>query len=337
MATATKRTTKADKQQTRAELFTFGEPEPVLNKRDVMSYFHSAFNGSYYEPPISFDGLAKSLPSNAHHESAIRFKVNQLAAHFIPSKFLKRQEFTRMAFDFLVFGNLFAEQRFSRLGKLMEVKTALARWTRAKKDNRFIMLIDGKEHEFDEGAILHLQEPDINQELYGLPTYVAALQSAWLNEAATLFRRKYYLNGSHAGFVMYVNDAAANPEDIDALRKAMKDAKGPGNFRNLFYYAPNGKKDGIQIMPLSEVAAKDEFANMKNVTRDDVLAAHRVPPQLIGVVPVNAGGFGSIQDAAEVFHNNEIRPIMAALEGLNDMIGQPVIAFKEYQGKVKDT
>jgi len=116
----------------------------------------------------------------------------------------------------------------------------------------------------------------------------------------------------------------------------MKDTKGQGNFRNLFYYSQNGKKDGIQIMPLSKVVAKDEFASMKNVTRDDVLAAHRVPPQLLGIVPINAGGFGSIQDAAEVFHNNEIRPIMAALEGLNDMIGEKVIEFREYLGKVAD-
>jgi PBSX family phage portal protein len=336
MAKATKSRAPSPAKQSKVEAFSFGDPEPVLNQRDVMSYFHSSFNGSYYEPPISFDGLAKSLPSNAHHESAIRFKVNQLAAHFMPSKFLKRHEFTRLATDYLVFGNLFAEQRFSRLGGLLEVTTSLARWTRAKKDGRFIMLIDGKEHEYPEGAIIHLQEPDINQEIYGLPTYTAALQSAWLNEAATLFRRKYYLNGSHAGFILYINDAAANPEDVDAIREAMKNAKGPGNFRNLFYYSPNGKKDGIQIMPMSEIATKDEFANMKNVTRDDVLAAHRVPPQLLGIVPVNAGGFGSIQDAAEVFHNNEIRPIMAALEGLNDLIGQQVISFKDYLGKVKD-
>ncbi|MBO6805738.1 phage portal protein [Thalassospira sp.] len=336
MAKATKSRAPSPAKQSKVEAFSFGDPEPVLNQRDVMSYFHSSFNGSYYEPPISFDGLAKSLPSNPHHESAIRFKVNQLAAHFMPSKFLKRHEFTRLATDYLVFGNLFAEQRFSRLGGLLEVTTSLARWTRAKKDGRFIMLIDGKEHEYPEGAIIHLQEPDINQEIYGLPTYTAALQSAWLNEAATLFRRKYYLNGSHAGFILYINDAAANPEDVDAIREAMKNAKGPGNFRNLFYYSPNGKKDGIQIMPMSEVAAKDEFSNMKNVTRDDVLAAHRVPPQLLGIVPVNAGGFGSIQDAAEVFHNNEIRPIMAALEGLNDLIGQQVVSFKDYLGKVKD-
>ncbi len=89
---------------------------------------------------------------------------------------------------------------------------------------------------------------------------LAPLRSACLNEAATLFRRKYYKNGSHAGFVFYMPDAAANIQDVDNLRQAMRDSKGPGNFRNLFMYAPNGKKDGIQILPVSDVAAKDEFS-----------------------------------------------------------------------------
>lgn len=81
---------------------------------------------------------------------------------------------------------------------------------------------------------------------------------------------------------MYMTDAAQNQEDVNNIRKAMKSAKGPGNFRNLFMYSPNGKKDGIQIIPLSEVAAKDEFLNIKNVSRDDMMAAHRVPPQMMG-------------------------------------------------------
>lgn len=95
------------------------------------------------------------------------------------------------------------------------------------------------------------------------------MQSALLNESATLFRRKYYNNGSHAGFILYMTDAAQNEEDIDALRTALKTAKGPGNFRNLFVYAPNGKKEGIQLIPVSEVAAKDEFGSIKNISRDD--------------------------------------------------------------------
>lgn len=37
-------------------------------------------------------------------------------------------------------------------------------------------------------------------------------------------------------------------------------------------------RDGIKIIPLSEVPTKDEFLNIKNVSRDDIMAAHRVPP-----------------------------------------------------------
>lgn len=85
-------------------------------------------------------------------------------------------------------------------------------------------------------------EPDIHQEVYGLPEYLSALNAAWLNESATLFRRRYYQNGSHAGFILYMTDPAQSQDDIDKLRDAIKKSKGPGNFRNMFLYAPAGKK-----------------------------------------------------------------------------------------------
>jgi capsid portal protein len=53
---------------------------------------------------------------------------------------------------------------------------------------------------------------------------------------------------------------------------------------------PLAKKDGIQIIPLSEVAAKDEFLKIKNVSRDDTMAAYHVPPQIMGIMPSNVGG-----------------------------------------------
>lgn len=58
------------------------------------------------------------------------------------------------------------------------------------------------------GSIFRLLEHDINQEIYGLPGYLSAIPSALLNESATLFRRKHYINRSHAGFIMYMTDAA---------------------------------------------------------------------------------------------------------------------------------
>ncbi|STT06547.1 phage portal protein, pbsx family [Klebsiella pneumoniae] len=81
-------------------------------------------------------------------------------------------------------------------------------------------------------------------------------------------------------------------------------------------YSPNGKKDGIQIIPLSEVAAKDEFLNIKNVSRDDMMAAHRVPPQMMGIMPSNVGGFGDVEKASRVFVRNELIPLQKKINGI---------------------
>jgi hypothetical protein len=171
-----------------------------------------------------------------------------------------------------------------------------------------------------------MREADVNQEVHGLPEYLSALQAAWLNESATLFRRRYYNNGSHAGFILYISDTAQQQADIDSIRQALKESKGPGNFRNLFLYSPNDKKDGVQLIPVSEVAARDDFFSIKNVSRDDVLAAHRVPPQLMGIVPGNTGGFGAVLPAAQVFARNEIKPLQERFREINAWLSmQPAI------------
>lgn len=129
---------------------------------------------------------------------------------------------------------------------------------------------------------------------------------------------------------MYMPDTPQNQEDMDNIRKAMKSAKGPGNFHNLFMYSPNGKKDGIQIIPLSEVAAKDEFLNIKNVSRDDMMAAHRVPPQMMGIIANNTGGFGDVEKASKVFVRNELIPLQKCLCELNKWTGEETISFSQY-------
>lgn len=314
------------------EAFTFGDPVPVMDGREMMDYAETWLNGRWYEPPMSWDGLARSFRASTHHSSALYFKRNVLASTFIPHKLLDRATFSKWALDFLTFGNAYLERRPNMLGGNLGLDHSLAKYVRRGEDLDTYFYVHGfkTEHEFKKGSVFHLMECDINQEIYGLPEYLATLQAAWLNESATLFRRKYFQNGSHAGFIMYITDPAHQQSDVDSIREALKQSKGPGNFRNLFMYAPNGKKDGIQIIPVGEVAAKDDFINIKNVSRDDVLAAHRIPPQLMGIVPGNTGGFGAILPAAQVFARNEIEPLQAKFRELNDWLGQEVVRFTPY-------
>lgn len=310
------------------EAFSFGEPE-AIDRLALFDYMQVLRNSRWYEPPISMVGLANMSRMSPHHASAIRVRRNLLVASFEATRYMSVGEFSAFVNDYIVFGNCYLEDVRSITGKLLGVKRALAMYTRVGLEPGQFWFDTGNGEPFQfEARVTQLMDADVAQEIYGVPEYLAALHAAMLNQSATLFRRRYYDNGSHAGFILYVSDPAQSPSDIDAMREALRKSKGPGNFRNLFMYSPNGKKDGVQLIPISEVAAKDDFAAIKNTSRDDILAAHRVPPQLLGVVPVNAGGFGDIATASAVFMANEIAPLQAIMRGVNDVVGAEVIKFK---------
>ncbi|MHA8199228.1 phage portal protein, partial [Klebsiella pneumoniae] len=117
---------------------------------------------------------------------------------------------------------------------------------------------------------------------------------------------------------------------MKAVKETLTGARGKGAFKNLLLHAPGGGKDGVQILPFQQITAKDEFINIKNATRDDILAAHRIPPQLMGAMPEGNGSFGDIEKAARVYAINELTPVMEALKVVNEWIGEEVIRFNPY-------
>ncbi|MFQ6333179.1 phage portal protein [Methylophilus sp. 3sh_L] len=312
--------------------FTFGDDIEAISKRDIFDYIECNKTDKWYEPPVDFTRLAQMRNAAVHHDSALTVKCNILSGTFEPTKYMDSMMFQRFALNFVVFGNSYYAKQKSILGNKIKGDILPAKYMRVGLDPEQYFYVP-KYNEFTEykGNVFHLMSPDINQEIYGLPQYLSAINSIMLNESATLFRRRYYKNGSHAGYILYMTDSAQEKGDIDAIRQALKDAKGPGNFRNLFVYAPGGKEKGIQIIPVAEAAAKDEFTGIKNISRDDMLAIHRVPPQLMGIIPNNTGGFGDAEKAAKVCYINELKPIQTAMLSLNEWLGDEVIRFREYE------
>jgi PBSX family phage portal protein len=172
--------------------------------------------------------------------------------------------------------------------------------------------------------------PDIHQEIYGMPEYMGALLSASLSHSADKFRKLYYDNGSHAGCILYVGSEKVDQESIKVVQKTLSQARGKGSFKNVLIHAPGGGKDGVQLLPFSQISAKDEFLNIKSATRNDLRDAHRIPPQLMGAMPEGNGSLGDVEKAARVFAINEMLPVMEAMKGVNDWLGQEVIRFNPY-------
>ena len=127
--------------------------------------------------------------------------------------------FDQFVLDFLSFGNAYLEVKRNRPGQPIGYQTTLAKYMHCGKNNQYYFVRPWtNEFAFAPGTVFQLREPNINQEIYGLLSWFAAMQSALLNESVTLFRRKYYLNGSHARFILYVNDQIHDEESIAGIR-----------------------------------------------------------------------------------------------------------------------
>ena len=312
--------------------FTFGAPESVLTRNlgEYLGVFASG-DGRIYTPPVSRIGLAKLLRANAHHGAIPKFKRNLLLRDFLPSAGCSAQTMGRAALDFIVFGEAYFQRLTNVIGQVLELRHLPALNMRRKVDGGFVMLLpEGRELEFAEDEIEHVMDYDVEQDVYGVPDYLGGMHSLLLNESATLFRRRYFNNGAHAGFIFYTNDPDLTDEDEERLRSEIEGTKGVGNFRSMFVNIPGGNEKAIQLIPVGDVATKDEFEKIKNITRADVIAAWRMNPALAGIMPENVGGFGDIEKIDRVYSQNEIRPIAQLFMQVNDSLrGDRRIGWRE--------
>jgi PBSX family phage portal protein len=317
----------------KAFCFTFGDPEPVLsaNPVDYLGVFMD-IGGEYYRPPVSLTGLVDLMGANAYHGTILHFKKNMILKWFEPTRLLGKRGMQQLALAYVVTGNCYLQKlsnAFGRVTKLQNLPALPMR--RAKQKDHYIKLnADGSKVEFREGEVIHLKEPELKQDIYGLPEYLGGIQSVLLSEDSTLFRRKYYLNGAHMGYILVTNDADLDDDTAAEIEKQVKGSKGPGNFRSLYLNIGRSQsKEPVQIIPVGDIGTKDEFERIKNITEREMLAMHRMQPGLSGIIPQNTGGFGDIEKTMRVYHELEVTAMQAPFLELNEIFGEEVVKFKE--------
>jgi capsid portal protein len=126
---------------------------------------------------------------------------------------------------------------------------------------------------------------------------------------------------------VYTNDPNITAEVEDEIKSKIEQSKGVGNFSNLYVNIPRGNPEGVKLINIGEVTAKDEFSNVKNITAQDVLTAHRFPDGIAGIIPQNAG-LGDPVKAEATYKKNEIAPLQRKfMRAVND---DPEIPHKSH-------
>ncbi|MEI6896261.1 MAG: phage portal protein [Psychromonas sp.] len=303
---------------------------------EILDYMEIALIDGLYEPPIPLDLFAKVARANSMHGSALYAKSRMVSsAILLLPNVLPRRDLNRFIYDYLMFGNGYLLAVRNALGEVKFKHLPALFMRRCEKIDCYTykpsQYNDEGRLDYKKGQVYHLDEYDVCQEIYGLPQYIGALTSIWLNEDATLFRRSYYRNGSHAGYLLYMNDPNLTETQEDYIKDELKKTAGLGAFKNLFI---NGKgKDGKppELTPIGQVEAKDAFKTVKESTNNDVLSIHRVPPDLMSVVREGFNSSSDLNKVDRIFYKNELTPYVEALSSLNDFAGKQVVSLKPYE------
>jgi len=301
----------------RGSVITFGEPEPILTTGT--DYHNIWYDNEYDHWQLPIDRLALAqLPNlNAQHGGVLYARRNMVAGGYI-SGGLSAGQVEQMVFDYLLFGDVAILKIRNVWGEVIDLLPLPSLYARRRKDGSLAVLQEGPALIYDPEDIVFFKMYDPRQQVYGLPDYIGGIHSALLNSEATIFRRRYYNNGAHMGFILYTSDPNLTLEMENEIKDKIAASKGLGNFRNMFINIPKGDPEGVKILPVGEVSAKDEFANIKGITAQDVFTAHRFPAGLAGIIPTNGAIMGDPEKTRATYRKDEVIPLQRKfIDGVN--------------------
>ena len=288
------------------------------------------FNGQYWEHRFSLHWIDQLITSVPFLGSGLQVKRNYL----LRSCKIKRPDLLSIATldryieDLLSFGTAYLEPETNRRGKLLRLNHHMTMWTREDDDGEF-WWIDGRQHQQAqrmEADLFKFFNYDRRQEIYGIPEYVSGIHSALLNQAATIFRVEFSENKGLVRFILHIT-ADLEEAVMDEIERKFKSTRG-FSIEDMLIHDPEGKQDGVKLIPILGDISKDDFLNVSKISGDAVGAALRVPPQLLARVPEVNGGFGNVLQAAQAFVESEIIPLHSrVVTPLNSAFGD-IIEFQ---------
>lgn len=289
-------------------IFSFGESEAF---QDFNNYQYNALfyneTDDYWETPLDRLGLNKLTRINAYHGAILMARRNMIAGRYL-SGGMSMQQTQSLVHNYLEFGDVAVLKIRDHFGNVVRLHPLPSVNTRKNKTGDIRLLErDDIIRKYSAEDIIFIAQYDPIQQVYGAPDYLGCVQSALLSSDATTFRRRYYKNGLHMGFIFYATDPNLSKEDEEDLKEKMASSRGVGNFRSMFINIPNGREKGIQLIPVGDIATKDEFEKIKQITAQEVLTGHRFPAELAAIIP-SGGTRGDPLKFNFVYHQNEVIP-----------------------------
>ncbi len=192
---------------------------------------------------------------------------------------------------------------------------------------------DRKVHE-----IIHLKEYFPASKYYGLPDFMAALGAITMDRSAVIFNNNYFENGGMFGLILWLKNAALNTTMKSALRSLLtNNFTGIDNAHRMALVDELPENAELHVEKLMEQVKDMSFERLRKFNRDEILAAHLVPPKMVYVAtPGQLGESNDSYNQMKFFKLIEIDPAQARIERILNRIIKNDLGIQRWRIKFNE-
>ena len=191
--------------------------------------------------------------------------------------------------------------------------------------------------------VMHFKKYTPMNNYYGIPDVIAAQMALAGNEFSGRFNLDYFENKAVPRYIITVKGAKLSPESERKLLEFFQVGLKGKNHRSLYVPLPADTSDSkteFKMEPIEAGVQEGSFNKYRLANRDEILLAHRVPINKIGVP--EGVSLANARDADKTFKEQVCRPAQMKLEKkLNKIIEEKtdalVLKFNELTLTDEDT
>lgn len=312
--------------------------EPIIKARTAYPAEGQGFANGLVYPPLSLAQILSLTYSNAFHTQCIALKADmavglEYEAPKPVETFLENvsggdpflELLQKVVFDWECMGNGYFEVARSRRGQIGELYHVHAQTVFADvRQNHlagYVQEVDGAV-EFapfgernGQNELFQFKRYSPLSTWYGLPEWVAALEALRLDQEKKSFYAAFFKNFAVPSLAVVLTGAEFDEATEATIREGFKQVKGVDNAHKTMLLSVPFEGANISFEKLM-VDLKDlPFEKLSQSTREEILAAHGVPPRLVGIVTAGAlGGGGEMEGQMLSFVEMKVKPRMAYLQ-----------------------
>ncbi|OGS32970.1 MAG: phage portal protein [Elusimicrobia bacterium RIFOXYA2_FULL_53_38] len=214
-----------------------------------------------------------------------------------------------IARDIYVFGNAFLEVVYGADGKPRELWNLDPTSMRVIADEHgeiagYVQMPRSQSGKvtFEPREVIHLKLGSKGATLYGLSPLASLVLPITVDKYSQIYNRAFFLNGAKVRGAFIMKDAS--PEQVERNRDYMAErVKNPD-----MAHSDLVLEGDIEFKQIS-VAQKDmEFLELREFTRNEILAVYGVPPSKVSIIETGNIGAGSGDHQTQTFYEETILP-----------------------------